>query len=157
MPVAGRSDEHEDRVGNGVASEDAILHLRAPLADMARNLRRIVAHNAEFREEFEKTSRALLDMFANLCGSMREVSYQLHLRTLMAEQAQEGAQSEVSESIQQVARVGEGAEVGIQVETEAVVENTEVAENAEVAEDAEVAENVGTEKLVGEDETMEDA
>jgi hypothetical protein len=151
VPATGKSNRSGNQVGSGVVSEDMILHLRVPLVDMTRNLRRVVAHNAESGEEFERTLRILLDLLANLCGSMCEISYQLHMRNVMVDQAQDGDQSEVSESIQQVARWGEGAEVGIQVEPE------EVAENSEVVENAEVMEKVGMENAGGEDETMEDA
>jgi hypothetical protein len=93
----------------------------------------------------------LLDLLANLCGLMREILYQLHLCSMTVNQVQDGDQSEVSESIQQVARLGESVAVGVQVEPAEVTENLEVVENAEVTEDVRI------EKVVGEDETMEDA
>jgi hypothetical protein len=88
VPVAGNSSGSGVRVGsggtgNGVALEDASL--RAPLVDLAHNLRRVIRQNAEFREEFSKAQHTQMDLLANLCGSMREISYQLHLRNIMFE------------------------------------------------------------------------
>jgi hypothetical protein len=118
---------------------------------MARNFRRTVAQQAELLEEFQRSQNILLDLVANLCTSLREIPYQLHVRNAGLEEAGSRGASEVSESVQQAPKFTESAEVGVQAE------NTDLPEVAEVAENAEVTENVGAEVAGGEDETMEDA
>jgi hypothetical protein len=90
IPVAGNSG------GSGVASDDAVL--RMPPVNMARNLRRVVVHNTEFQVEFNQAQHMQLDLLANLCGTMREISSQLHLQNILFEKAQGRVDSEVSES-----------------------------------------------------------
>jgi hypothetical protein len=154
VPVTGKSDGNGVWVGSGVPgtgvmSEEMILELRA--LDMARNLRRVVRQNVEFREELLKVRNTQLDLLGNLCGSLQEISYQLHLHNAILEKAQEENQSEVLQSIQQVVRLGEGTEVGVQVEV------AEEPENAENAGNVEVTEDVGTGNVGGEDEMMKEA
>jgi hypothetical protein len=156
--VKGRSDGNGDRVGAGEvgrASEEALLQLKVPLMSMARNARGSVSQHAELLEEFQRSQNILLDLVTNLCTSLCEIPYQLHMRNNMLEQG--GMSSEVSDSIQQVPKLVERSEVGIQVESADVPEIAEVPEVVEVAENTEVVEKVGTEGAGGEDETMEDA
>jgi hypothetical protein len=160
VPVTESFGRNGSRVGNtglvsGVVSEAASLQLMAPLIDMAKSLRRVERQNSEFREEILKAQNTELDFLANLCGSLREVSYQLHLGNILREQGRDGDSSDVSESIQQVARVGEDADVGVQPEVakeNEVVESTEVPERSEV-----VTEKVGSENVGGDCETVGDA
>jgi hypothetical protein len=160
IPVTESFGKSGSRVGNtgsvsGVVSEAASLQLLAPLIDMAKSLRRVECQNSEFQEEILKARNTELDLLTNLCGSMCEVSYQLHLGNILREQGRDGGRSDVSESIQQVARVGEDADVGVQLE---VAKETEVVESTEVPERSEVVtEKVGAENVGGEGETMEDA
>jgi hypothetical protein len=114
----------------------------------------LVAQNAEFLDEFRKVQNTQLDLIANLCMSLREVPYQLHLRNMVLEEAKDRNLSESSESAHQVPELVAGTEVGVQVESAEVVEVVEV---AEVAENTEVAEEVGMEGAGGEVETMKDA
>jgi hypothetical protein len=139
-------------LGNGGLSEAASLQLMVPLLDMTQSLRRVVQQNMEFLEEFNKAQNTQLDLLANLCSSMREISYQLHLHNVLFERVQVGDCSEVSEQIQQVAKLGEdgnvmeNTEIGVQVGPVEVLEDMEMAENAE---------DVGTENAGNEHETME--
>jgi hypothetical protein len=156
VPVMGRSDGNGKRVGSGVpenraTSEGASLDLRAPLVSMARNFQKLVAQNTEFLEGFHRSQNTQLDLIANLCTSLCEVPYQLHLRNMGLEEAKDRNTSEMSESVQQALKLTESAEIGIQVVPE------EVAENSEIPEVAEVTKKVGMENVGGEDETMEDA
>jgi hypothetical protein len=121
---------------------------------MARNFRRAVAQQAELLEEFHRSQNTLLDLVANLCTSLHEIPYQLHVRNTVLEQG--GTSSEVSDSVQQVPKLVERSEVGIQTESE-VAEGLESAGNGEVQVNSGVPEDVGTEDVGGEDETMKDA
>jgi hypothetical protein len=163
--VAGPSGGNRVQVGSGVpgntgVSEAASLQLMAPLLDMTWSLRRVVQQGAEFLEEFNKSQNTQLDLLENLCSSMWEISYQLHLCNILSEWAQGGDGSEVSEGIQQVAKLGEdgnvveSAEVGVQVGTVEVVEDSEMVENVE---NAEVTEKVRMENKGNDDEMMKDA
>jgi hypothetical protein len=155
IPVAGNSGGGGVQVGNGVASGDASL--RAPLVDMARNLRRVVSQNAELLEELNKSQNTHMDLLADLCRSLHEITFQLRQRNLLWEQVYCRNSSEVSESIQLVPKLVEHSESGVQVE---IPEVTEDAENMEVTEDVgndERAEKVGTGNAGVEDETMKEA
>jgi hypothetical protein len=154
--VVGRSNGNGDWVGSGVPKDRAMSEgtspdLRVPLVSMACNFRKLVAQNAEFLEEIRKVQNTQLDLIANLCMSLREFPYQLHLRNMGLEEANDRNTLEVSGSVQQALTLTESAEVGIQVVSE------EVEDNSEIPEVAEVAEKVGMEGAGGEDETMEDA
>jgi hypothetical protein len=153
VPVSERSVGNGTRVGGGALSEEALLELRAPLGSMARNFRKLVAQNAEFLEEFRRSQSTQMDLIANLCTSLREVPYQLHLRNLGLEASGRDT-SDVSESVQQAPKLTDSSEVGVQVGVEEVAEETEIPGVAEVTD---VAENVGTENVGGGDETMGDA
>jgi hypothetical protein len=126
----GKSDGNRDRVGSGipknrVVSEGTSTDLRAPLVSIARNFRKLVAQNAEFLEEFCRSQNTQLDLIANPCTSLREVPYQLHIRSLGLEEVGGRNTSEVSESMQQAPKFTESVDIP---------EVAEVAENAEVTE-----------------------
>jgi hypothetical protein len=128
-----------------------------PLMSMARNARRSVSQHAELLEEFQRSQNILLDLVANLCSSLREIPYQLHVCNTGLEETGSQGTSEVSESVQQAPKYIESAEVGVQAENTDIPEVAEVAGNAEVVENTEVAGGVGTEGAGREDERMEDA
>jgi hypothetical protein len=151
----GPSDRGGVQVGSGVLGngvlEAASLQLMAPLLDMTQSLRRVVRQIVEFREEFNKAQNTQLDLLANLCSSMREISYQLHLRNVLFKQVQVGTGLEVFEGIQQVVKLGEDRGEAETVEVGVAVVPVEVVENAEVADD------VGAEKVGNEDKMMRES